>query len=48
MTVRVSEADFDIAAECRRLVEADRDVGAVVTFTGTVRETTARGKLRAM
>lgn len=37
MSVRVQAADFDIGAEVARLTRGRTDVGAVVTFTGTVR-----------
>lgn len=37
MTVRVQESDFDIGAEVARLTAGRTDIGAVVTFTGTVR-----------
>lgn len=37
MAVRVQREDFDIAEEVRRVAAGDTDVGAVVTFTGTVR-----------
>jgi molybdopterin synthase catalytic subunit len=37
MVVRVQEADFDVGAETRRLIDVRTDVGAIVTFTGTVR-----------
>ena len=37
MAVRIEEADFDIAAEVRRLTAGRHDIGAIVTFTGTVR-----------
>lgn len=37
MGVRVETADFDVAAETRTLVGDRTDVGAIVTFTGTVR-----------
>lgn len=37
MAVRVEKADFDIAAEVRALTRGRTDIGAVVTFTGTVR-----------
>jgi molybdopterin synthase catalytic subunit len=37
-SVRVQEADFDIGAEIAALTEGDRDVGAVATFTGLVRD----------
>ena len=37
MTVRLQEADFDIAAEVAALVRGRTDVGAVVTFGGICR-----------
>ncbi len=37
MGVRVQAGDFDVGAEVRRLTQGRTDVGAVVTFTGTVR-----------
>lgn len=37
MTVRVQTADFDTNAEIKALTAGRGDVGAVVTFTGTVR-----------
>lgn len=37
MTVRVQEADFDVGAEISALTSGRTDIGAVVTFTGTVR-----------
>lgn len=37
MAVRVQAADFDIGAEVRALSAGRTDIGAVVTFTGTVR-----------
>ncbi len=37
MAVRVQAGDFDIGAEVAGLVAGDTDIGAVVTFTGTVR-----------
>jgi molybdopterin synthase catalytic subunit len=38
MAVRVQHAAFDIAAEIHALTQDDHDIGAVVTFTGLVRE----------
>jgi molybdopterin synthase catalytic subunit len=35
--VRVQREDFDVGAEARRLTAGRTDIGAVVTFTGTVR-----------
>ena len=37
MGVRVQREDFDIGAEVRRLTAGRTDIGAIVTFTGTVR-----------
>ncbi len=37
MAVRVQLEDFDVAAEVRRLTAGRTDIGAIVTFTGTVR-----------
>ncbi len=37
MKVRVQTADFDVGEEVRRLTFGQHDIGAVVTFTGTVR-----------
>ena len=37
MTVRVQRDDFEVGAEVRRLTAGDTDIGAIVTFTGTVR-----------
>jgi len=39
MAVRVQEADFDLCAEAARLTADKHEIGAVVTFTGTVRDT---------
>jgi molybdopterin synthase catalytic subunit len=37
VTIRVTEADFDVAAEIDALAAAGGDVGAVVSFTGLCR-----------
>lgn len=37
MSVRVSEDDFDIGAEIRALTDSRDAIGAIATFTGTVR-----------
>lgn len=37
MTVRVQEQDFDLGSEVARIREGRTDIGAIVTFTGTVR-----------
>ena len=36
--IRVQEQDFDIGAEIARLKAGRSDIGAIVTFTGTVRD----------
>lgn len=38
MAVRVETDDFDVAAETDKLIGGRTDIGAVVTFTGRVRE----------
>ena len=48
MGVRVQTAPFDIAAEIRALTRDDRDIGAVATFTGLVREMAPGGGAQAM
>ena len=37
MGVRVQREDFDTGAEIKRLTAGRTDIGAIVTFTGTVR-----------
>lgn len=37
MAVRVTPDDFDMSAEVARLTAGRTDIGAIVTFTGTVR-----------
>jgi len=46
--VSVQTADFDIAAEIDALTRDDRDIGAVVSFTGLVREMVGRSAISAM
>jgi molybdopterin synthase catalytic subunit len=41
--IRVQADDFDIGAETRALLSGRTDIGAIVTFTGTVRDT-AKGQ----
>ena len=36
--IRVQQEDFDIGAEIAAITGARTDIGAVVTFTGTVRD----------
>jgi molybdopterin synthase catalytic subunit len=44
MAVRVQREDFDLAAEVAALTAGRREVGAIVTFTGTVRADEGRIK----
>ena len=46
--VSVQTEDFDIAAEIDRLTARSREIGAVVSFTGLVREMTGAGAIEAM
>ncbi|MCL5777101.1 molybdenum cofactor biosynthesis protein MoaE [Limibaculum sp. FT325] len=46
--VSVQREDFDIAAEIEALTAGNRDIGAVVSFTGLVREMTGEGAIAAM
>ena len=48
MSVSVQREDFDIAAEMARLTAADPDIGAVVSFTGLVRQMTNDGPITAL
>jgi molybdopterin synthase catalytic subunit len=48
VTVRVQEDDFDIGAEVRRITAGRTDIGAIVTFTGTVRGGEERTPLASM
>ena len=41
--IRVQENDFDVGAEIAALTAGRTDIGAIVTFTGTVRDT-AKGE----
>ena len=47
MTVRLQEEPFDLGAEVKGFARGRRDMGAVVTFTGLVRDT-ASADLRHM
>ena len=38
-TIRIQEADFDIAGEVARVSQGRTDIGAVVSFTGICRGT---------
>lgn len=46
--IRIQIEDFDIGAEVRRLLAGRTDVGAIVTFTGTVRDTAKGAPITAM
>lgn len=46
--VSVRTGDFDIAAEIDALTRGHRDIGAVVSFTGLVREMTGQGAISTM
>jgi molybdopterin synthase catalytic subunit len=46
--VSVQREDFDLAAEETRLTARSRDIGAIVTFTGLVREMTKAGAIETM
>ena len=48
MSVRVQREDFDVGAEVRRLTAGRTDIGAIVTFTGTVRSGNDGGAISAM
>lgn len=48
MAVRVETQDFDIGAEIRQLTAGRTDIGAIVTFTGTVRGETKAGPILSM
>lgn len=38
MSIRIQTEDFDMSAELNRLRSSHRDIGAVVSFVGTVRD----------
>ena len=48
MAVRVQREDFDIGVETARLTAGRTDIGAIVTFTGTVRGDSGHAGLAAM
>lgn len=47
-SVSVQTEDFDIAAEIERLSAHDRNIGAIVSFTGLVRELSEQGAISTM
>ena len=48
MTIRVQTAPFDLTAEVAALTAGRTDIGAIVTFTGTVRDTSHGQRLASM
>jgi molybdopterin synthase catalytic subunit len=48
VAVRVQREDFDTGAEINRLVAGRTDIGAIVTFTGTVRGESAGRPITSM
>ena len=46
--IRVQREDFDIGAEIARLKVGRSDIGAIVTFTGTVRRESKDAPIRAL
>ena len=48
MAVRVQREDFDVGVEVARLTRGTTDIGAVVTFTGTVRGTSKGRSILSM
>ena len=48
MAVRVAREDFDVGAEVARLTAGRTDIGAIVTFSGTVRSGSGADAITAM
>jgi molybdopterin synthase catalytic subunit len=48
MGVRIQTEDFDLAAEVAAVTVGRSDIGAVVTFTGTVRGTAGADRIEAI
>jgi len=46
--IRVQQEDFDVGAEIAKLTAGRSDIGAIVTFTGTMRATSGGKSLNAM
>ena len=46
--IRIQEADFDLSAEIANLRKGDRQVGAVVSFLGTVRDMNVGSEVHSM
>jgi molybdopterin synthase catalytic subunit len=48
LSVRVEREDFDVGTEVRRLAAGRTDIGAIVTFTGTVRSENDGNRIAGM
>ena len=48
LTIRIQEADFDIASEIALLTQGRTDIGAVVSFSGICRGTESGGRITAL
>ncbi len=46
--IRIQEVDFDLSAEIANLRKGDRQVGAVVSFLGTVRDMNVGSEVHSM
>jgi len=46
--IRIQEADFDLSTEIANLRKGDRQVGAVVSFLGTVRDMNVGSEVHSM
>ncbi|SNX28239.1 molybdopterin synthase subunit MoaE [Polynucleobacter meluiroseus] len=47
-TIRIQEADFDLTTEIKNLRQGDLQVGAIVSFLGTVRDMNEGQEVRGM
>jgi molybdopterin synthase catalytic subunit len=48
VTIRIQQADFDVAREIAQLTKGRTDIGAVVTFSGICRGTEGGGEIAAL
>jgi molybdopterin synthase catalytic subunit len=48
LTIRIQEADFDIASEIALLTQGRTDIGALVSFSGICRGTESGGRIAAL
>ena len=48
MAIRIQEADFDLSTEIAQLRQGDSQVGAVVSFLGTVRDMNEGSQVKGM